>query len=77
MPSNFLFYAVPHNNHYTLLLESLYRVLQQVFEQVTFITSPLHPMPCSKPSFLNVTILHYNVFTKAVYNETSNWHLVG
>jgi hypothetical protein len=37
----------------------------------------LHPMPYSIPSFLNVTALHYNVFTKAVYNQTSNWLLVG
>jgi hypothetical protein len=28
-------------------------------------------------SFLNVTVLHYNIFTKAVHNQTSNWLLVG
>jgi hypothetical protein len=33
----------------------------------------LHPMPCSIQSFLNMAILHYNVFTKSVYNQTSNW----
>jgi hypothetical protein len=34
-------------------------------------------MPHSIPLFLNVAVLHYNVFTKAVNNQTSNWLLVG
>jgi hypothetical protein len=37
----------------------------------------LHPMLYSVPLFLNVAVLHYNVFTKAVYNQTSNWLLFG
>jgi hypothetical protein len=36
-----------------------------------------HPIHYSVPSFLNVTVLHYNVFTKAVHNKTSSWLLVG
>jgi hypothetical protein len=63
---------------------SLYFVFQQVFDKVTLLGCTcqiyffffVHPMPYSIPSFLNVTLLHCNVFTKAVYNETSNWSLV-
>jgi hypothetical protein len=31
----------------------------------------IHSVPYSKPSFLNVSVLHHNVFTKAVYSQTS------
>jgi hypothetical protein len=37
----------------------------------------LHSIPYSILSFMNVTLLHYNVFTKAVHNQTSKWLLVG
>jgi hypothetical protein len=36
----------------------------------------LYPLLYFIPLFLKVTILHY-VFTNAVYNQTSNWLLVG
>jgi hypothetical protein len=36
-----------------------------------------YPRHDSIPSFLNETGLHCNVFTKAVYNQSSNWLLVG
>jgi hypothetical protein len=64
----FLRYAVPHNNRYTLLLEniSLYFVLKQVFELLTALSFFLRPIPYFIPSLRNVTVLHYNVFTKAV-----------
>jgi hypothetical protein len=81
MPSDILCYAVLHNNHYTLLLENinLYFVLQQAFfirSFVSFFIFFLHFTPYSISSFLNVTVLRYNVFTKTVYNQTSNWILV-
>jgi hypothetical protein len=64
--SNILYYAFPHKNRYTLLLVniSLYFVLHLVFSFVFFY---IYPMPYSIPSFLNVTVLRYNVFTRAVY----------
>jgi hypothetical protein len=68
-------YAVPHNNRNTHLLEniSLYFVLQQVSFLRSFFLSLyfLRPMPYSIHLFLNVTVLHYNVFTKPVYNQMS------
>jgi hypothetical protein len=69
------YYAVPHNNRYTLLLENIR--LSFVLQQVLFLSFFPHPMPYSIPSFLNVTVLHYNVFTKAVYSQTSDWLIVG
>jgi hypothetical protein len=36
-----------------------------------------HLMPCSMPSFLNVTVFHCNVSKRVVYNQISNWLLVG
>jgi hypothetical protein len=44
---------------------------------VIFLSFFLHPVPCSIPSFLNVTVLHDSVFKKAVYSQTRNWLLVG
>jgi hypothetical protein len=35
-----------------------------------------HPMLCSILPFLNVSVLHYYVFTKPVYNRTASWLLV-
>jgi hypothetical protein len=81
-------YAVPHNNRCILLFENinLYFVLQQMFEPMTILGYTrhqtqsyffLHPMPYIIHLFVNVTVLHHNVFTKAVYSQTSNWLLVG
>jgi hypothetical protein len=71
-------YAVLHNTFCTLLLEniSLYFVLQQLlFLSLLFISSfrscSLHPVLYSIPSFLNMTILNYSVFTNTVYNQIS------
>jgi hypothetical protein len=36
----------------------------------------LPPVPYFIPSFLNVTVLHCSIFTKAAYSQTSNWLLV-
>jgi hypothetical protein len=44
---------------------------------ISFFLFSLHHVPYSIPSFLNVTVLNCNVFTKAVYNQTSNWLFVG
>jgi hypothetical protein len=80
MPLNLLCYAVPHNNHYALLLEniSLYFILIHSFFLPFFCSFSFHPMPYFTPSFLDVTVglLPCSVFKKAVYNETSNWLLV-
>jgi hypothetical protein len=77
----------PAQQRYTALLEniSLYFVLYFVFELISLPSMVIHasqlcgrlsfffplPMPYSIPSFLNVTVLYYNVFTKAVYNQNS------
>jgi hypothetical protein len=61
------------NSRYTLLTEdvSLYLVLSRSPFFVFFFSS------YSIPSFLNVIVLHYNVSSKSVYNQTSSWLLVG
>jgi hypothetical protein len=78
-----LFYAVPHFNRYTLILQyiRLYFVLKQVFELLflgyTGQNTPLpslfflRPIPYSIPSFIDVTALW--CFLKRYYNHTSNW----
>jgi hypothetical protein len=77
MHSKVLCYAVPHNNHCTLLHEniSLYFVLQQVFFLFSFLSFFLSffplPMFYSIPLFLNVISHLYNVFAKAVFSQTS------
>jgi hypothetical protein len=62
---DFLCYAVPHNDRYTLRLEniSLYFELQPVLLLSFFI---LHPMSYSTPSFLDVTAL-YCMFLQRLY----------
>jgi hypothetical protein len=68
-----LFYAVPYDNRYTLVLEniSLQFLLQQVFELMTSlgyvskcrrlpsVFFSFHPVPYFIPSFLNVNALIY------------------
>jgi hypothetical protein len=71
---SFLYYAVPHSNCYTLLLENIssYFVMQQLFSLSYvpyFLFVLLHSMPYSIRTFLNVTVHHYNVFTKAVFDN--------
>jgi hypothetical protein len=56
-----------------LVFSSDFQVFLLVFLSFFF----LHPVPYSVSSFLEVTVLHYSVFTKVVHNETSNWVLVG
>jgi hypothetical protein len=66
MPSNFL---VQHNNRYTLLLENIIR-------NISFLLFP-SSYALFHTFFLNVTVLHCNVFTRPVHNQTSIWLLVG
>jgi hypothetical protein len=75
-------FRVPHNNRYTLLLEniSLYFVLQQVFELVTFLGYPCQQTPSQghscesqRPRRDCSAHLDNDVFTMAVYNQTSKW----
>jgi hypothetical protein len=42
-----------------------------------FLSFSLHHIFCFIPSFLDVTVLSYSVFTKTVYNQTSNRIFVG
>jgi hypothetical protein len=35
-----------------------------------------HSVPYSEPSFMSVTVLHYNAFSKAVCNEANCWPIV-
>jgi hypothetical protein len=63
MPSN-LCYAVPHNSRYIFLLENISLFQTAVRLRYSFSSFFLHPLPYSKPSLLNETALHYNVFTK-------------
>jgi hypothetical protein len=70
-------YAVPHNNCFTHLLENISLYFTLIFSFFIPFYLFLHPMPYSIPSFLNVTVLHCITFTKAVYNQTSYWLLVG
>jgi hypothetical protein len=85
VPSSFLRHPVPHNL-YTLLLENIAFI--SYYSRCSnwwpswvihgsFLSFGHHPMPYPIPLFLKVTVLHYNVFTKALYNQTSNWLLVG
>jgi hypothetical protein len=61
----------------TLKYRSLFHTTAGVLSYVSSTLSLsfffLHPMPYSILQFMNVTVLHYNVFTKAVYNQISNW----
>jgi hypothetical protein len=78
LPSNSCLCS-PTQQPYTLLLGniSFYFILQLVIELVTFVSLFLHSMPYLILSFLNMTVLHYIVFKQAVFNQTSNWRLVG
>jgi hypothetical protein len=81
-----LFYAVPHFNRYTLILQyiRLYFVLKQVFELLflgyTWQNTPLpsffflRPIPYSIPSFIDVTALW--CFLKRYYTITPATDLV-
>jgi hypothetical protein len=62
MPLNFLHYAVPHNNHYTFLIENIIEIISSFIP--AFLSFLLHPISYSIPSFLNMIVLFYN--------ETSN-----
>jgi hypothetical protein len=76
------FCYVALHNRYTLSLENVSWNWQRwfaffVFSFCSFPSLSLHAMPCFMPSFLNMTVLHYNVSTKAVYNQTINRLVVG
>jgi hypothetical protein len=70
-------YAVQHNKRYTLLFEnqSLFCTTAGVLS--TFLSFIFLHMPQFVPSFLNLTVLHYNALKKALLNQTSIWILVG
>jgi hypothetical protein len=64
---------------YTLLLINinLYSYYSRSFFLSFFLSYCfLHPVLYSISLFLNVTVLHYNVFTKAVCSQIRNWLLV-
>lgn len=61
-------YAVHPNNYYTFLLKKIcpYFVIITSFIIPFFHSFYFHPMDYSTPSFLNVTVLYYNCFTKDI-----------
>lgn len=70
--------AVQHNNlTHSCLETSFYFILQLAIELVTLFSLFLHSMPYLIIPFLNMTVLHYIVFKQAVFNQTSNWRLIG
>lgn len=93
MPSEFLCYVVLNNYYTVFTVTQKHQFLFHIkagvktcdFLQsymptnavIIFLYFFLHPMPYPIPSFLNMPVLHYKVFTKAIYNQTSNWLLSG
>lgn len=78
----FMLYSPAQQPPYTITWkhQSLFHITAGVkisrITHATLHSSFLHPTHYSIPQFLNVMIFHYNIFTKAVHNQTSNWLLV-